>query len=208
MKPQTTTRRATVALLVLVASALLSACGSSSSSSTTSAAAAGSNTTASGTSTASRTAFRDCLKAHGVTLPNRRPATGTRPPGGTPGAGGTPPGIFGAGGGGNGGPRAGGFAARNPKLAAALKACGGGRFLGAGRRFRLSRAAITKFVTCVRQHGYNLPAPNFSGKGPVFPANIRSNPKFVSASKACANLLVPARGTPPGTSGGAPPSTS
>jgi hypothetical protein len=39
-----------------------------------------------------------------------------------------------------------------------------------------------------------MPAPNFSGKGAVFPANIRSNAKFQAASRACQNLLVPPRG--------------
>jgi hypothetical protein len=45
----------------------------------------------------------------------------------------------------------------------------------------------------VRQHGYSLPNPNFSGHGPVFPASIRSNPKFESASRPCQRLLFPAR---------------
>ena len=55
-------------------------------------------------------------------------------------------------------------------------------------------------MTCVRQHGYNLPNPNFSGKGPVFPANIQNNAKFQAASRACQSLLVPPRPRPgPGT---------
>ena len=70
-------------------------------------------------------------------------------------------------------------------------------FGAAGRR-----AAITKFVTCVRQHGYDLPKPNFSGRGPVFGSDIRTNPKFRDASRACAKLLVP-RGAQ--GQGGAPP---
>ena len=45
----------------------------------------------------------------------------------------------------------------------------------------------------MRQHGYNLPNPNFSGKGSVFPSNIRTNPKFLAASKACQSILIPAR---------------
>jgi hypothetical protein len=43
-----------------------------------------------------------------------------------------------------------------------------------------------------------MPKPNFSGKGPVFPASIRTNPKFVAASKACASLLVRPRSAPSG----------
>ena len=45
---------------------------------------------------------------------------------------------------------------------------------------------MTKFVACVKQHGYNLPAPNFSGKGPIFPATIERNKKFQTAARACA----------------------
>ncbi len=165
---------------VLAASLALAACGSSSSSSTTTSAAASSSSTSSGTSpTARRAALVACLKQHGVTLPNR-PAGSGRPPG----AGG---GFFGGGGGFRGG--------GNSKFAAAFKACGAQfGFRGRPGRFRLSHAAIQKFVTCVRQHGYNLPAPNFSGKGSVFPANIRTNPKFQAASRACASVLRPAGG--------------
>jgi hypothetical protein len=46
----------------------------------------------------------------------------------------------------------------------------------------------------VRQHGYNLPSPNLSGKGAVFPSTIRSNPAFQAASRACQSLLFPNRG--------------
>ena len=81
-------------------------------------------------------------------------------------------------------------AARTSALAAAV----------GGFRGRISHTAITSFVTCVKQHGYNLPAPNFSGKGPIFPRNIETNAKFQAASKACQHLLIPPR--PPSGSGG------
>jgi len=174
----------------------LAACGSSTSSSSTASSTSGSAVaSASGSSSlrARATALRACLKAHGVTLPARRPGT-RRPNGGTPGF------FFGAGGGG------GGFA-NNPKLRAAFQACGGGRGFGAGARRRLSQQAVNAFVACVRKHGFNLPSPNFKS-GSIFPANIRSNPKFVTASRACAYLLVrPAgSGSPPAAGGGTPPS--
>jgi hypothetical protein len=52
----------------------------------------------------------------------------------------------------------------------------------------------------VRQHGYpEMPNPNFSGKGSVFPANIRTNPKFQAASRSCQSILVPARPSGAGT---------
>jgi hypothetical protein len=187
---------------------LIAACGSASSSSsssttTTVAAAAGG-----GASSARRAALAACLKQHGVTLPARPPGgaggssggsgtgtTGTGPTAtGTTGTGTTPRRGFFFGG---------GAAAANPKLRAALQACGAKFGFGArgGFRARLSRTAITKYVTCVRQHGYNLPSPNLSGKGPVFPADIRNNAKFQAASRACQNLLVPPR-APNGSSGG------
>ncbi len=58
---------------------------------------------------------------------------------------------------------------------------------------------MTKFVACVKQHGYNLPTPNFSGKGPIFPAKIQTDKKFQAAARACASDLRPA-----GAGAGAP----
>ena len=198
-----TPRGALLTIVALTVGGLMAGCGSASSSSSTSsasAAATSSGTTTSGSTTGSsgvsarRTQLVACLKQHGVTLPSR-PAGA--PPGGgtgtgttrTPGNGGPPGGgFFGGGGGGSG------RFANNPKLQAAFKACGAnfgfrrGNFAG-----RISHTTITKYVDCVRQHGYNLPNPNFSGKGSVFPSNIRTNPKFVAASKACQSILVPPR---------------
>ncbi len=203
-------KRAVLVLGVLAASCALAACGSSSSGSSTTTASSGSATPASSTTSgfaARRAKLVACLKQHGVTLPNR-------PAGGAGGAAGG--GFFGGGGGGGGasaggaanpgGPNAGaaggrgGFFRNNPKFAAAFKACGADfGFRGGGARFRLSHTAITKFVACVRQHGYNLPSPNFSGHGSVFPSNIRTNSKFEAASRACASLLRPPGA--PGASG-------
>ena len=195
-------RRITVmALTVGITALCVAACGSSastgskSSSSSSAAAAAG----GAGGAGVNRTKLVACLKSHGVTLPARPTGAG----GGGAGAGGgaTPPAGSGsrrpgAGGGFFGG--GGGRFAANPKLRAAFQACGGGRAVG-GRRFAFNHAAVTKFVACVKQHGYDLPAPNFSGKGAVFPASIEKNKKFQSASKACAADLRPAGGA-----GGAP----
>jgi hypothetical protein len=128
------------------------------------------------------------LKAHGVTLPARPAGSAGGPP---PGAGGPPgggPGFFGGGGGG------GSSFSSDPKVRAAIQACGGGRFRGS-RRAQFSHQAINSYVACVRQHGYNMPNPNFSGKGPVFPANVRTDTKFQAASRACQNLLFPNRST-------------
>ncbi|MFZ0376631.1 MAG: hypothetical protein WAL38_02280 [Solirubrobacteraceae bacterium] len=195
-------RGALFTILALALGCFIAACGSASSSSSTTGSAGASSTStttsaatgAPGGTSASRTALVACLKSHGVTLPNRPagapPAGGTGTGTGTTGAGGPPGGGFFGGGSGSGGRRF----ANNPKLQAAFKACGAnfgfrrGSFAG-----RISHTTITKYVDCVRQHGYNLPNPNFSGKGSVFPSNIRTNPKFVAASKACQSILVPAR---------------
>lgn len=188
-------RRVALALTVLATSCAVAACGSSSSSSTTSASASSSNTstTAAG-GRFNSTAFRSCLKQHGVTLPTRRPGAGA------PGAGGPPAGGGGGFFGGGGGAARGRFS--NPKFRAAIQACGGGNFRAGGRaggRFRISHTTINNYVACVRKHGFpQMPSPNFSGSGGVFPANIRTNPKFQTASRACQSILVPAR--PGGTS--------
>ena len=200
----------------LVLGGLVAACGSASSSSTTTttAASAASSGAGGGASSSRRTALAACLKQHGVTLPARPPgAPGGGAPGGAPPSGGTGTGTTGTGTTGTGttgtsttpgrGFFGGGGFANNPKLRAAFQACGAKFGFGAGGRGfrgRLSHTAITKYVTCVRQHGYNLPNPNFSGKGPVFPANIQNNAKFQAASRACQSLLVPARPAGSGTS--------
>ena len=197
-------RGALFTVVVLALSGLIAACGSvggssntTSTSTTASAAASGGAGGAGGpggANPARRAALVACLKQHGVTLPARPPGAGGGAAGNGGGTGangtGTTPrrGLFG-----------GGFAA-NPKLRAALQACGARFGFGGGARFRLARANITKYVTCVRQHGYNLPNPNFSGKGPVFPANIRTNAKFQAASRVCQSLLLPPR--PSGSGGG------
>jgi hypothetical protein len=212
-----TTRKLTVLVAACLAACVVAACGSSSSSSSASSSSAASGGTA---ASAVRSKFVTCLKAHGVTLPAFRGRPGGGPGGGA-GGGGAPPsgsGTAGAGGtpppGGFRGPggRGGGFFQRfrsNPKMQAAFKACAadlpkggfrGGRF-GGGFGGRPQRAAITKFVTCIRSHGYNLPAPNLSGKGPVFPSKIESNAKFQAASRSCRNLLVP-QGAGSGSGGG------
>jgi hypothetical protein len=201
-----TGRRAALVAALLLSGCLIAACGTSSSTSSTGTASASTGgAAAGGSSSARRTALRTCLKQHGVTLPSRPPGAGSggRPPGGAPGAGGAPggggPGFFGGGAGAGG--ASGGFAG-NPKLRAAFQACGGGSIRRGGRRPQLSRAAVTKYVSCVRQHGYNLPNPDFTGKGGVFPSSIRTNPKFQSASRACQSLLFPNRAGSAGAGSG------
>lgn len=158
-------------------------CGSSGSSSSKS------TTTATTASASGRRAqIQNCLKQQGVTLP-QRPAGGP-PPGGPRG--------FGFGGGGAGGGR---FA--NPKVRAALQKCGiTARPGGFGRNSPAFRAALTKFASCMSSNGYPLPAPNFSGTGPIFrTGKINQNdPKFRSAYAKCRTTLSFRRR--PGAGGG------
>ncbi len=165
-------RMAGLALVTLAAGVILAACGSSSSTSKTS-------STAAGGGGARSTAMVACLRKHGVTLPTGGRASSGGPPQGAPGAGGP---------GGPGG-----------KFQAAFKACGASLPAGAaGAGF--SRQGIMKYVTCVRQHGYALPSPNFSGRGSVFPASVRSNTRFKAANRTCQSLLRPSGSpsAPPG----------
>jgi hypothetical protein len=197
-------RRAVLPVLLVVAAAGLTACGSSSSASS----ASSSSSAAAGgpSSTAAFTKFSACLKSHGVTLPQRRggaPAGGRAPGGGGAPAGGRGGGLFFGGAGGRG-------AAGSTKDRAAFSACrkdlpsggkfGGGRSRGGpgGRPTgggHFAPAALTKFSACVKQHGYTLPKPDTSGKGPVFPRSIESNATFQKAARACSADLKPAGGT-------------
>ncbi len=196
--------RALMALAVMLAlAAALAACGSSSSSTN---ASAGASTTASTTGAGARPGFarlRTCLQQQGVTLPRPSAAgPGTRPPAGAaPGSGGFR--------------RGGGFfsrlsSAERARLRAAMQKCGG-QFGGGFRRFRGPdvrsagfRRALVAYVACVRRNGFDLPAPNTSGSGPVFdPSKVnRQDPKFVAANAKCQQLLAAARPAPPA---GAPP---
>lgn len=86
----------------------------------------------------------------------------------------------------------------------ALKKCGGARRGPSSARFNseAGRAALTKYVACMREDGVNLPAPNTSGKGPVFNTkglNTQSA-SFTSAQSKCQSDLRAVLG------GGGPPS--
>jgi hypothetical protein len=151
---------------------------------------------ASGSTTAQRADIQACLKKHGIEAPGG--AGGGPPPGGAPqGGGGAPPqgngGGFPLGGGGYGPP-----GGNNSEFQKALKDCGidtPRRQQGNRQNSPQFRAAIKKFVSCVRRNGFDLPDPNLSGDGPVFDQGKvdQSDPKFVAASKKCQDLLRPGR---------------
>jgi hypothetical protein len=185
--------RPTLCLLALVAALALAACGSSSSGSSTSASSTAPATTTGG-GRFGNGKMAACLRQHGVTLPSR-------PPGGRAGgrvAGTRRRGFF------FGGPNA--SPAQRKRLQAAFQACGGRP--GGFRRFGSGndpafKAALAKYVACVRRNGFDLPAPNTSGKGPVFdPRKVdRNDPKFVAASAKCQGLLAPQAATPDAATG-------
>lgn len=190
-------------LVVLLAGLLLAACGgsskSSSSTAATTSAAAGNARAAAGSRFG---ALRSCLQKNGITLPNRAPEGS-----GAPGAGSAAPG--GAGGFVPGGGPQLPKGVTRAQLQAAVKKCGGkgfGRFGGAGRGGRGQFAArYTKFATCMRDNGVNLPAPNTTGNGPVFNTKgiDTTSAAFKAADAKCMKELAPAGA--PGAAGGAPP---
>jgi hypothetical protein len=209
--PQITSNRrrsaAAVAPLLLLASLALAACGGSSKSSSSSTnASASAATTSTGPNAAGPrggrfTAIRACLQKDGITLPQRTP--GQRPPAGA------------------GGLLGGGIGAQLPKgmtraqYEADLKKCGITIFGPRGRAFNPARIqALTKFAACMRTNGVNLPAPNASGKGPVFNAKgiNRTSAQFRTAEAKCSGELRGAFGgarpgaAPPGGAGAGAPS--
>jgi predicted small secreted protein len=159
-----------------------------------------------------------CLKEKGVQLPEFKggegeggppsggiPEGGEKPEGGEPPSGtengekpeGTPPPARGFGGEGN------------EEMQKAFEECGveTPEFKGGpgseGGAPKLNSAAFKKrvkrYVACVKENGYELAEPNFSGEGPVFEKAESESAAFKKASASCQNLL----GGPTGGSGSA-----
>jgi hypothetical protein len=169
----------------------LAACGSSGSSATTNAAA---KTASSGSGKDRRAAFRECLQKQGVKLP-AAPTGGGQPGSGAPPSGGA--GVLGGAGG------------ASTKMQEAFKKCGGGSFGGRPRNSAAAKATLTKFAACMRENGVKLPAPNTSGKGPVFDTKgiDTSSAAFKSAQSKCRSALkgtFGAGGAPSGQQGPPP----
>jgi hypothetical protein len=119
-------------------------------------------------------AFRECLTAHGVTLP-ARPAGGG---GGQPPTGGQPPA--------NGARPAGGrFGNLTAKQQAAVTACQSkrpaGGFGGGNARGGPANPALAKYTACLKSHGV------------TFGSTSSSSSAFAKATAACKSLL-PANG--------------
>jgi hypothetical protein len=212
MTKGTNMKRISIAALALVIGALvLAGCGGSSSGST-----AESTTTASSSGSETATGegkgggmfniseeAKACLKEKGVELPGFKGGEGGPPSGGEkPEGGGLP-------GGGEGRPPAGGFGgAGSEEMKKAFEECGveapefkGGPG-GAGGKPNTNSAAFQKqvneYVACVRENGYELGEPNFSGEGPIFEKAESESAEFKKASAQCQELL----GGPQGSQSG------
>ncbi len=196
----------TSALLMLVLATLaLAACGSSSNSSSTGSSTSATTTAAassspnsssttgrSGAFRARTSALRECLKKHGITLPQRKPGQRT----GAPFTSATlPAGVT------------------RSQYEAAFKACGGfPHVTGTGGAFRSPQAhqALAKFAACMSEHGVKLPKANTASGGPIF--NVKgvntSSPTFKAAEANCrSDLSGLFRGRPGAPPSGAPPSS-
>jgi hypothetical protein len=198
------------ALLLVLASLALAACGGSSKTSSTNASASASTSGAPGKPGAPATspreagpavahrfaALRECLQKNGITLPKRSP--GQRPaPGGLLGGGSLPKGVTRA------------------QFEAVLKKCGGnfrgGNFthgFNGGAHFNSPavKQALNRFAACMRENGVDVPAPNTSGKGPIFNTNglNTASSTFRAAEAKCRSDLQGAFRASPGGSAAAP----
>lgn len=189
-------------LLVALAALVLAGCGGGSSSSTTE-----STTTASNSENAKggkggmfeiSEEAKACLKEKGVELPEfKGGGEGGEPPEGfEPPQGGELPE------GGKGGPPSGGASGpggeKFEEQKTAFEECGvemGGGFRAgpAGGKPNTDSAAFKKqvkeYVACVRENGYELAEPNFSGEGPIFEKAESESAAFKKASAQCQELL-------------------
>jgi hypothetical protein len=191
-------RPVTAMLVLVLAGLVLAACGgsSSTSSTTTSTASASATTPTTGGTRGARSGrfatLRECLRKNGITPPARKP-------GRAPGAGGF------LGGGGLTLPKG----VSRAEYEAAIKKCGGfprGGFTGGPHGFNSAagKQALAKFAACMSENGVKIPAPNTSGKGPIFNTKgiDTSSAKFKEAEIKCRSELLGGFGRP-GT-GGAP----
>jgi hypothetical protein len=165
------------ALPALAAALMLAGCGGSGSTASTSAAAAAS---ASGTAPAGLSAFRTCLKQHGVKI--------------TPGQfSARPRGSFSPGAFRSGSPRPGAsFAGRN---SAAFKACAkyAPAGFGTGANRVISSSALAAFKSCLTANGVKVTGSTASA---ILSELRDSTGKTATAVRTCRVLLQPAAPTP------------
>jgi hypothetical protein len=190
----------------------LTACGSSGSSAAAS--SAGTSTTSSSSRYQARLKAAECLRAHGLSVPDPSPNAGGGAGGGAAGGGAAGGGAAGGGAGGGGG------AGRVLRQAlattagrAAAKACASDiskAFAFANTtpaQLAQRQQALVKFAQCMRAHNVNIPDPTSGVPGgfgflrSITPSE-RQSPVFQTAFKTCSSTL-PNRGRFGGGAGGA-----
>jgi hypothetical protein len=195
-------KRVSIAVLALIAAALvLVGCGGSSggsSTETTTTASSGKEGGPGGMFNISEEA-KACLKEKGVELPGFKGGEGGPPSSGEKPAGGEMPKR------GEGGPPGGFGGEGSEEMKKAFEECGveTPKFKGgAGSRPNTNSAAFKKqvneYVACVRENGYELAEPNFSGEGPIFEKAESESAEFKKASAQCQELLGGPQGSQPG----------
>jgi hypothetical protein len=185
-----------MALALVLGALVLAGCGGSSggdSTETSTTASAGSGNGAFAISAEAKA----CLKEKGVELPEGKGGQGGPPEGGEPPAaggkveGGEMP---------EGGPPAGGTGGEeSEEMKKAFEECGvetpefkggpGGTTGGPNMNSAAFKKQVKEYVACVRENGYELPEPNFSGEGPVFEKSESESAAFKKASAKCSSLL-------------------
>ncbi|HWF52123.1 MAG TPA: hypothetical protein VG294_15895 [Solirubrobacteraceae bacterium] len=181
----------------------LSACGSSGSSAAASpAASAGTSTSSANSRYQARLKAAQCLRAHGLNVPD--PSAN----------GGAPGGVGGGGGAGGGGLRQ---LLTTPAGKTASAACKteiskafGFANITPAQRQQFQQAAV-KFAQCMRAHNVNIPDPTSNGAGGFgifrsIPSSERNSPAFKTAFSACSSTLPARPGGGPGGPGGTGPS--
>ena len=142
-----------------------------------------------------------CLKEKGVELPEGKTGGEGGPPEGggygEPPEGGKKPEGMPEGGEGNEGGPPGGFGGEgSEEMQKAFEECGveTPEFKGgAGGKPSMNSTAFKKqvkeYAACVRENGYEIAEPNFSGEGPVFEKSESESAAFKKASASCESLL-------------------
>jgi hypothetical protein len=167
-------------LLIGCVPLILAACGSSSASGSV---GSTSSSVPKSSATASRTAYTNCLKQHGVTLPSRGNGATGPPAGGGGIPSGTPP------------------SSNNPAFQKASNACKSlrpsGGFGGPSGSGGFNSSAFAAYRNCLKLHGVTLPtggAANSAGSTPSTTLS-QSSPTVKAALQACAALQPSASST-------------
>jgi hypothetical protein len=188
------------AIAIILGALVLAGCGGSSGGGSTETSATTASTSGGGEQAKFEISEEDrqCLKEKGVELPEFKSGEG--------------PQTFQKGEMPEGGPPAGGFGGeRRKEMTKAFEECGvempefkggPGGATAEGARPNVNSAAFKKqvreYVACVRENGYELAEPDFSGEGPIFDKAESESAAFEKASEQCQSLL----GGPQGSQSG------